>query len=55
VGDAVGPDRPIAVVHARSTADAEVAAIALQRAVTVGEDPSVAPGHPVLRRIDVAR
>jgi len=55
VGDAVGPDRPIAVVHARSTADAEVAAMALQRAVTVGEEPTAAPGHPVLRRIDVAR
>ena len=54
VGDAVGPDRPIAVVHARSAADAEVAATALQRAVTVGEEPAVAPGHPVLRRIDVA-
>ena len=55
VGDAVGPGRPIAVVHARSAADAEMAAMALQRAVTVGEEPTAAPGHPVLRRIDVAR
>ena len=55
VGDAVGPDRPIAVVHARSAADAEMAATALQRAVTVGEEPTAAPGHPVLRRIDAAQ
>jgi thymidine phosphorylase len=55
VGDAVGPDRPIAVVHARSAADAEMAATALQHAVTVGEEPTAAPGHPVLRRIDAAQ
>ena len=54
IGDAVGPDRPIAVVHARSAADADVAAAALRRAVTVGEEPTSAPGHPVLRRIDAA-
>jgi thymidine phosphorylase len=55
VGDAVGADRPIAVVHARSAADAEVAAAAVQRAVTVDEEPTAAPGHPVLRRIDAAQ
>jgi hypothetical protein len=33
----------------------EIAATALQRAVTVGEEPTAALGHPVLRRIDVAQ
>ena len=46
---------PIAVVHARSAADAEVAATALRHAVTVGEEPTAAPGHPVFRRIDTAQ
>ena len=53
-GDAVGPDRPIAVVHARSEADAEAAAATLRRAVTVGDEaPEVRP--PVLRRLDRSR
>jgi thymidine phosphorylase len=54
-GDAVSPDRPLAVVHARSTADAEAAARALREAVTVGDEPMVAVGSPVLRRIGALR
>ncbi len=49
-GDAVDPDRPIAVVHARSTADAEAAAAALRGAVMVGHEPPPV-GSPVSRRI----
>jgi thymidine phosphorylase len=38
VGAAVGPDRPLAVVHARGDASAEEAVAALRAAITVGED-----------------
>ena len=37
LGDAVGPDRPLALVHARSPEAAEAAARALEVAVTLGE------------------
>ena len=37
VGAAVGPDRPLAVVHARSDADADAAIAALRAAVHVGD------------------
>jgi thymidine phosphorylase len=37
VGDAVGPDRPLAVVHARSAADAEAAAAVLRSSMPVGD------------------
>jgi len=50
-GDLVGPDRPLAVVHARSTAEAAGAASAVRAAMTVGDEPSPAAGPPVLRRI----
>ena len=50
-GDAVGPDRPIAIVHARSAAEAEGAAAAVRAAVVVGEGPPPKPVSPVLRRI----
>ena len=44
-GDAVGPDRPLAVVHARSMADATAAAAAVREAMAVGDGPAgpVAP------------
>jgi thymidine phosphorylase len=51
VGDAVSHDRPLAVVHARTAADAEAGAATLRRAVTVGEAAPARPGSPVLRRI----
>ena len=44
VGAEVGPDRPLAVVHAASEAAAEAAAAALRAAVTVGDGaPPAAP------------
>jgi thymidine phosphorylase len=49
-GDAVGPDRPLAVIHARTATDADAAAATLQAAVAVGEVPVVAIRGPVLRR-----
>jgi thymidine phosphorylase len=38
VGAQVGPDRPLAVVHAASEAAAEEAVAALRAAVTVGDE-----------------
>jgi thymidine phosphorylase len=51
VGDAVGPDRPIAMIHAQSAAAAEEAAAALRASVTVSDEPKVQVGSPVMRRI----
>ena len=49
-GDLVGPDRPLAVVHARTDAQAQQAAALLRAAYTVGGKQ--APAHaPVLDRI----
>ncbi len=49
LGDEVGPDRPICLVHARSKAAADDAAEALCAAVTLGD--GAAPGPLVLKRI----
>ncbi len=46
VGAQVGPDRPLAVVHAATEAAAEEAAAALRAAVTVGDEPP--PPRPVV-------
>jgi thymidine phosphorylase len=44
IGAAVGPDRPLCLVHARTESDAEAAAAELRAAVTVaGEAPVPAP------------
>ena len=51
VGDAVDRDRPIAIVHARSVADADRAAKRLREAVTVSDEPSAGSGPPILRRM----
>jgi len=51
VGDPVAPGRPLAVVHARSAAGAEVAARALRAAVTVEAEPPAAASPPVLRAL----
>jgi thymidine phosphorylase len=51
VGDVVGGDRPLAVIHARSPGDAAHAAATLRRAITVGDGPPGAAASPVLRRI----
>jgi thymidine phosphorylase len=50
VGAAVGPERPLCLVHARSAAQAEVAAAEVRAAITVGDEPP-APGPVVLERI----
>lgn len=42
-GAQVGPDRPLALVHAATEAGAEAAAAALTAAVTLGEGPTDAP------------
>jgi thymidine phosphorylase len=49
-GDTVGPDRPLAVVHARAAADADAAAATLQAAVVVADAPVAEIRTPVLRR-----
>ena len=49
VGDAAGPGQPLAVIHARSAADAESAARGLRAAVTVVDAPGPSIASPVLR------
>jgi thymidine phosphorylase len=51
VGDAVDRDRPIAIVHARSAADWEMAAQRLRQAVAVSPEPNAGTGPPILRRM----
>ena len=50
VGESVGPDRPLCVVHARSEAAAADAADAVRAAMTVGDGPAE-PGPVVRQRI----
>lgn len=50
VGVAVGPDRPLCLVHARSAAQAEAAAAAVRAAITVADAPP-ATAPVVLERI----
>ena len=42
-GDTLGPDRPLALVHAADEAGAEAAIAALQAAARLGEAPKAAP------------
>jgi thymidine phosphorylase len=49
VGDEVGDDRPLAIVHARSEADALTAATTLREAIVIGDGPRAAAPSPVLR------
>jgi thymidine phosphorylase len=51
VGEAVDRDRPLAIVHARSVAEAEAAAHRVRQAVTVSEEPTAASASPILRRM----
>jgi thymidine phosphorylase len=51
VGAEVGPDRPLAMVHARGDAQAEAAAAALRAAFRVGAEPPE-PGPVLLGRIE---
>jgi thymidine phosphorylase len=50
-GDSVDANRPLAVVHARSMADATAAADTVREAMTVGDEPPAPIGPPVLERI----
>jgi thymidine phosphorylase len=50
-GDPVGPDWPLAVVHARSAAEAADAAATVRKAMVVGDGPAGPVGSPVLQRI----
>jgi thymidine phosphorylase len=47
IGERVGPDRPLAIVHAQSDEDARMAAADLATAIKVGDDPPVS--SPVVR------
>ena len=49
IGAEVGPDRPLAIVHARGDASAEEAANALRAAVQVSDEP------PAERRVLLGR
>jgi thymidine phosphorylase len=51
VGEAVGADRPLAIVHARSAADAAEAAATRRAATSVGDEPPASIAPPVLRRL----
>ncbi|EGB15558.1 thymidine phosphorylase [Pseudodesulfovibrio mercurii] len=53
IGDPVAPDIPLCVVHARDTAQADMAAERIRRAVTISDAPP-AP-RPVVRRRITAR
>ena len=50
VGAAVGPERPLCLVHARTAAGAEAAAAEVRAAITIAAVPPV-PGPVVLERI----
>ena len=50
IGAAVGPDRPLCLVHARTEAQAEVAGAEFRAAVTVADEPPT-PAPVVLERI----
>ncbi len=50
-GDVVGPDQPLAIIHARSAAGAEAAARALRAAMIVSEEPDAGPGSPAERHV----
>ncbi len=43
IGEAVGPDRPLAVVHAADTESAERAVAAVRRAMAIGENGGAGP------------
>jgi thymidine phosphorylase len=51
VGDEVDDERPLAIVHARSEADAAMAAATLRGAIVVGDGPRAAAPSPVLRTL----
>jgi thymidine phosphorylase len=54
VGEAVGPDQPFAVIHARSEASAEAVSAGIAAAVTVAEAPAAPPAQAIVARIGTA-
>lgn len=52
LGDVVGPDRPLAIVHARTQAQVDQATLLLQAAYKMSGRPSK-PNEPVLDRITI--
>jgi len=50
IGDEVGPDNPIAVIHARDEAAADAAAAVVTKAIKIGEPGE--PGPVVFERVD---
>jgi thymidine phosphorylase len=54
IGEAVGPDRPFAVIHARSEASAEAVSAGIAAAVTVAEAPAAPPAQAIVARIGTA-
>lgn len=51
VGDAVGPDRPLCTIHARSEAEWETAAARVRAAVQISDTPPAPLGPIVIERI----
>ncbi|MEP2963013.1 MAG: thymidine phosphorylase, partial [Nitratireductor sp.] len=51
VGDAVGPDRPLCTIHARSEAEWETAAARVRAAVQIADTQPEALGPIVIERI----
>ena len=54
IGEAVGPDRPLALIHAANQAAADHAAQLLVAAIEVGEAHAATPGPVVTERITAA-
>ena len=50
IGAAVGPERPLCLVHARTEADADAATAEIRAAVTIGEEPP-APTPVIVERV----
>jgi thymidine phosphorylase len=55
VGDRVDSDQPLAVVHARSAIDAEMAVATLLDAIDVGTEPASPPSLVVARKVGAPR
>ncbi|MCB1503272.1 MAG: thymidine phosphorylase, partial [Bauldia sp.] len=54
IGDAVGPDRPLCVIHARNAAEWEDAASRVRAAITVADTAPAPLGPIVIERIERA-
>jgi len=54
LGEAVGPDQPFAIVHARSEAAAEAVSAGIAAAVSVAEAPPAPRAEVIVARIGTA-